>query len=84
VVEHERGVFIRFHEEGLGGLWMDRPRFDFRPNADGSITVTLTVSPTSRFRLLKPLIWLVSLPFTKLTPRAMAAFAAMIEENRTS
>ncbi len=81
VVRHEREVFIEWDEQGLGGFWMDRPRFDFEANEDGSTMVTLTVRPTSRFLVARPLIWLISLPFAKLTPKAMKTFAASIEQS---
>jgi len=80
VAKHEQGVSIEWEECGLGGFWIDHPRFDFEPSADGSTMVTLTVEPTSRFRIARPLVWLISLPFTKLTPKAMKSFAASIEQ----
>ncbi len=83
VIQHDRGRRIQFFEEGLGGLWNDWPQFDFSPQSDGSVEVTLTVTPTSRFPVALPIIWLISQPFTKLTPKAMQAFASMIEGNDT-
>jgi len=81
VVQHDRGVSIEWEERGLGGFWIDHPRFDFDPSDDGSTIVTLTVKPTSRFLIARPLVWLISLPFTKLTAKAMKAFAASIERD---
>ena len=83
VVQHEQGVSIEWDEQSLGGFWMDRPRFDFEANEDGSTMVTLTVRPTSRFLAARPLIWLISLLFTKLTPKAMKTFAASIERDES-
>jgi hypothetical protein len=79
VVAHERGVFIELDERGLRDLWIDSPRFDFFEQGDGTTEVTLTVRPDSAYVWAKPLIWLSSQPFKKITPRAMKAFAASIE-----
>jgi hypothetical protein len=79
VVAHERSAFIEFDERGLGNLWLDSPRFDFSEQGDGTTKVTLTVKPDSAYVWFKPVIWLVSQPFKKITPRAMKSFAASIE-----
>jgi hypothetical protein len=48
-------------------------RYGFSPE------VTLTVRPDSAYFWAKPLIWLISHPFKKITPKAMESFAAMVE-----
>lgn len=78
VVRHDHGRLIRMHEEAMGGFWVDRPEFRLEPRGDGT-RVQLTVDPTSRFLLARPLIFAIALPFMLITPRAMRRFAAMIE-----
>ncbi|GEM_PF-3310671 len=79
VVVHDRESVLELDERALGGLWLDRPRFEFRERSDGSTEVTLTVRPDSAYLWAKPLVWLVSQPFRLVTPRAMRAFATMVE-----
>lgn len=78
VVEHELCQRIRLHEEALAGVWVDRPEFTFEGEQDTTV-VTLTVNPTSRFLLLRPLVFVAALLFTRVTPRAMQRFKEQIE-----
>ncbi len=80
VTAHDPERLLQMEESALGGLWIDHPSLAFESMPDGSVNVTLKVRPTTRFALAKPLIWLVSLPFGQITPKAMSAFASMIEE----
>ena len=80
VVAHERGSFIEFDERFLRDLWIDSPRLDFAPRPDGSTAVTLTVRPDTAYALARPLIWAMSQPFKKITPRAMESFATAVRE----
>jgi len=80
VTAHDPERLLQMEESALGGLWIDHPSLAFESMPDGSVNVTLKVRPTTRFALAKPLIWLVSLPFGQITPKAMSAFASMVEE----
>ncbi len=79
VVDHEWGRYLELDERGLRDFWVDHPRFEFTERSDGSTDVTLTVRPDSGRWWGKPLVWLISQPFRRLTPKAMQAFAAMVE-----
>lgn len=77
VVAHERGRRLVLREEALGGLRLDRLGLEFAPGDDGTVNVTLTVEPTARHAWARPLVRLLSLPFGRITPKAMERFTAM-------
>jgi hypothetical protein len=78
VLRHVAGEYLELHEEALGGLWRDRPRFHMR--ADGGATdVTLTVEPSSRLRAATPLLWIMAPVFIPLGRMAIRKFKRIAE-----
>lgn len=79
VVEHDHGRRIQLYEEALGGLWVDHPEFTFETEQN-TTRVTITVDPTSKFLLARPLVFAVALLFARVTPRAMEGFKKQVEQ----
>lgn len=59
VAAHDGEGRVSLEEQALGGLWRDRPRVQVVFRGGGGRCV-LTVQPTSRWVVARPLVWVAS------------------------
>jgi hypothetical protein len=79
IVEHERGRYVRIHEEVLKGIWVDNDEIFLRSERDGAQSVTVVSDQTSPLLLLRwlaPIRWCLN--WLDLAP-ALKRFKAMAE-----